>query len=127
MTVTLPDAGKRFMSMQVIDEDHYTPAVVYGAGSHTFTREKIGTRYVSLGVRTLVDPADPEDVEAGPRAAGRDQGRAAGRSRALRGARTGTRRARRRCATRCWCLAATLPDYEAHVRQPGARSIRCGT
>src|SRR5215468_1937377 len=29
VTVTLPDAGERFMSMQVISEDHYTPEVVY--------------------------------------------------------------------------------------------------
>src|SRR5690348_9022956 len=63
VTITLPDAGQRFMSLQVIDEDQYTPEVVYGAGSYTFTREKIGTRYVSLGVRTLVDPSDPEDLD----------------------------------------------------------------
>jgi hypothetical protein len=37
VTVTLPNAGQRFMSMQVIDEDHYTPAVIYGAGTYTFT------------------------------------------------------------------------------------------
>jgi len=29
VTVTLPDAGKRFRSMIVITEDQYTPAVVY--------------------------------------------------------------------------------------------------
>jgi hypothetical protein len=63
VTITLPDAGQRFLSLQVIDEDHYTPAVVYGAGSYTFTREKIGTRYVTLGVRILVNPADPEDLK----------------------------------------------------------------
>jgi hypothetical protein len=63
VTVTLPNAGSRFMSMQVIDQDHYTPAVVYGAGTYTFTKEKIGTRYVSLGVRILVDPADPQDLK----------------------------------------------------------------
>jgi hypothetical protein len=61
--IALPNAGQRFMSMQVIDEDHYTPEVLYGAGTYTFTREKIGTRYVSLGVRILVDPADPEDTK----------------------------------------------------------------
>ena len=27
VTVTLPDPGKRFMSMQLINEDEYTPAV----------------------------------------------------------------------------------------------------
>jgi Protein of unknown function (DUF1254) len=30
VTITLPDAGNRFMSMQVIDEDQYTHAVYYG-------------------------------------------------------------------------------------------------
>jgi hypothetical protein len=62
VTVTLPDAGKRFLSLQVLDEDQYTSQVLYGAGRHTFTRERIGTRYFSLGVRILVDPANPEDV-----------------------------------------------------------------
>jgi hypothetical protein len=63
VTITLPDAGQRFMSLQVIDEDHYTPEVIYGAGTYTFNKEKIGTRYVSLGVRILVDPEDPKDIE----------------------------------------------------------------
>ena len=51
------------MSMQVIDEDQYTPLVAYGAGSHTLTREKSGTRYVLVAIRTLVDPSDPKDVQ----------------------------------------------------------------
>lgn len=63
VTITMPNAGQRFMSMQVIDEDHYTPEAVYGAGSYTFTKDKIGTRYVSLGVRILIDPVDPEDMK----------------------------------------------------------------
>jgi hypothetical protein len=63
VTITLPDPGTRFMSLQVIDEDQYTHGVFYGAGSHTLTRDEIGTRYVLTAVRTLVDPADPKDVE----------------------------------------------------------------
>ena len=51
VTITLPDAGTRFMSMQVIDEDQYTPAVIYAAGDHSFTRQQIGTRYVLFAVR----------------------------------------------------------------------------
>jgi hypothetical protein len=62
-TVTLPEAGKRFMSLQVINEDQYTQAVHYGAGKYPLTREKIGTRYVITAVRTLVDPAQPKDLE----------------------------------------------------------------
>ncbi len=63
-TVTLPDAGGRFMAMQVIDQDHYTPMVVYQAGPHVFTREQIGTRYVLFLVRTFADPNDLAAVHA---------------------------------------------------------------
>src|SRR5271166_3163955 len=41
VTITLPDAGKRFLSMQMIDEDGYTPDVVYGPGSHTLAKKDI--------------------------------------------------------------------------------------
>ena len=61
-TVTLPDAGTRFMSMQVISEDHYVPAVYYKAGAYTLTRDLVGTRYAVVGIRALVDPNDPADV-----------------------------------------------------------------
>jgi hypothetical protein len=63
VTITLPNTGQRFMSLQVIDGEQYSPDVHYGAGRYTFTREKIGTRYVQLGVRMLVDPNDPEDLK----------------------------------------------------------------
>jgi hypothetical protein len=63
VTITLPDPGKRFMSLQVIDEDQYTHGVFYGHGSHALTREEIGTRYVVVAVRTLVDPAKPGDLQ----------------------------------------------------------------
>jgi hypothetical protein len=62
VTITLPDAGPRFMSLQVIDEDQFCPSVVYGAGRYTFAKEQIGTRYISIGVRALVNPADPRDL-----------------------------------------------------------------
>src|ERR1700729_1038625 len=63
VTITLPDAGKRFLSMQVINQDHYVPEVVYGKGSYTLTRDKVGTRYVAVAIRTLVDPGNPADIE----------------------------------------------------------------
>jgi hypothetical protein len=62
VTITLPDAGKRFMSLMVINQDHYALETVYTAGDHTYTREKVGTRYLFVAARTLVDPADPQDV-----------------------------------------------------------------
>lgn len=63
VTITLPNPGKRFMAMQVINEDHYTPMVIYKPGTHTFTRANVGTRYVAAAIRTLVDPNDPADVK----------------------------------------------------------------
>ncbi len=64
VTITLPDAGRRFVSLQVINQDHYTYGVFYKAGRYTLTRQAIGTRYVVVAVRTLVDPNDPADVRA---------------------------------------------------------------
>ena len=61
--VTLPDAGERFMSMEVFNEDHYVVGVEYGSGSRTYTREQIGTRYVLMGIRTFIDPNDPADLD----------------------------------------------------------------
>jgi hypothetical protein len=64
VTIALPDPGKRFLSMQVIDEDEYSFEVVYGSGVHALLKEDIGTRYALAAVRILVDPNDPKDVEA---------------------------------------------------------------
>ena len=63
VTITLPDTGTRFMSLIAIDEDHYVHGVAYGAGHYTFTKDQIGTRYVMVGVRTMVNPADPKDLQ----------------------------------------------------------------
>ncbi|MCX5578575.1 DUF1254 domain-containing protein [Kaistia terrae] len=63
-TITLPDTGKRFISLQVIDEDQYTHAVHYKPGQYTLNKDDIGTRYVVVGIRTLADPGDAEDMKA---------------------------------------------------------------
>lgn len=63
VTFTLPDAGDRFVSALVISQDHFNPAVYYGAGTYTMTRENVGTRYVMVGIRILADPYDPEDMK----------------------------------------------------------------
>ena len=63
VTITLPDAGKRYMGMQVVNQDQYTPATYYGAGTYTLTREAIGTRYAIAVVRFLVDFSNKEDVQ----------------------------------------------------------------
>jgi hypothetical protein len=64
VTITLPDAGARFVSMQIVDEDANTFAVVYGPGATTLTRQAIGTRYALAAVRIFVNAGDPKDVDA---------------------------------------------------------------
>jgi hypothetical protein len=63
VTITLPDAGKRYMSMQLIDQDDYVPAFYYGGGTYTLTKKNVGTRYVLALIRILIDPNNPRDVE----------------------------------------------------------------
>jgi hypothetical protein len=62
VTIALPDAGNRYMGMQVVNQDQYTPATYCGAGTHTLTREMIGTRYAIAVVRFLVDFSNKDDV-----------------------------------------------------------------
>lgn len=61
--ITMPNAGKRFMSMMAMNEDHYIYEVNYTPGNYSFTRPEVGTRYLFIGLRTLVDPADPNDMK----------------------------------------------------------------
>jgi hypothetical protein len=63
VTITLPYAGKRFMSLMVINEDHYVPLVAYDDKPHTLTERELGTRYAVAAVRTFVDPNEPKDVD----------------------------------------------------------------
>jgi len=64
VTIVKPETAGRFQSMQVINQDQYTLAVEYDPGEYTFTRDKIGTRYVMVIFRTFIDANDPADVKA---------------------------------------------------------------
>ncbi len=64
VTLTIPDTKGRFISLQVINEDHSTLGVFYKPGEYTLDRKSVGTRYVVVAFRILVDPKKPGDVEA---------------------------------------------------------------
>jgi len=64
VTITLPDSGKRFMSILVVSEDHYNPIAAFGAGTYTLTKQNVGTRYATVALRTFVDPNDASDLAA---------------------------------------------------------------
>lgn len=55
-TITLPDAGKRYMSLMLVNNDGYVNKVFYGAGAHKLTMEQFDTPFVFAAVRTLANP-----------------------------------------------------------------------
>ena len=61
-TFTVPDAGDRYMSIMVVNEDHYINKVIHEPGEHELTVEEFETPFVNLSVRTLVDASDPADI-----------------------------------------------------------------
>ena len=63
-TLVLPDAGSRYLSAMVVNNDHYINAIYHDPGEYQLSEETFGTRYVLLGVRILIDPGDPADAAA---------------------------------------------------------------
>ncbi len=63
-TVSVPDASERYLSVAVVNEDHFTHQVIHTPGEHRLDPADHGTRYVTLVARVLADPADPADVAA---------------------------------------------------------------
>lgn len=60
--LTVPEANGRYLSVMVINQDHYINQVFHDAGTYHLTAEEFGSPYVGIGVRMLVDPNDPDDV-----------------------------------------------------------------
>lgn len=63
-TVTLPEAGDRYLSAMVVNEDHYINGVLHGAGPHELRQEDHGSRFVAVAARIFLDPEDADDVAA---------------------------------------------------------------
>jgi hypothetical protein len=63
-TVTMPDSAGRYLSVAVVNADHYINQVLHDPGEHRLELADHGTRYVTLVARVLADPADPADISA---------------------------------------------------------------
>jgi len=63
LTITMPDPGDRYMSLQLINQDHSMPASIYGPAKTTITMEDMGSRYILIGIRTFANPNDPADMK----------------------------------------------------------------
>lgn len=63
-TITLPNAGGRYMSVAVLNEDNYTTAVFHTPGSYELTQAEHESAFVVLIARIIVNPNDVEDIRA---------------------------------------------------------------
>jgi hypothetical protein len=62
--ITIPDAGDRYVSVMVVNQDHYVNRVLHDAGTHELRLADHETPWVAVAARILVDPADADDVAA---------------------------------------------------------------
>src|SRR5690348_6580944 len=63
-SLTVADAGERYLSVMVVNEDHFINRVFHKAGRYELTAEEYDSPFVVVAARTLVDPRDPEDLAA---------------------------------------------------------------
>jgi len=63
VTLTVPESGERYLSVMVIDEDHYVKRIFHEPGRYTLTAEEIGTPYAAFGARVLLDETEPGDLD----------------------------------------------------------------
>ena len=61
-TVTVPDARGRYLTVMVVNQDHYINRVFTEPGEYRLTVEEYDTPYALLGARVLVDATDPADI-----------------------------------------------------------------
>lgn len=62
VTITKPET-ERWQSMMLINQDHSILPAIYKSGSYTLTKEEIGTHYVVVIFRTLVNGNAPDDIK----------------------------------------------------------------
>lgn len=63
-SLTLPNAGDRYLSAMIINRDHYINRVIHDPGTHALSVDEFETDYVVLAVRILVYPSDEVDLAA---------------------------------------------------------------
>lgn len=62
--VTVPESGERYVSVMVVDQDHYVDRIFHDPGEYRLAAGDFPTPYVAVAIRILVDPADSDDVRA---------------------------------------------------------------
>lgn len=61
-TVTVPDAGDRYISVMFVNEDHYINRILHEPGTYQLDAAELGSDFVLVAARVLVDPQSDEDI-----------------------------------------------------------------
>jgi hypothetical protein len=61
-TLSVPDAGDRYLSVMVINQDHYINRVFHEAGTYDLTTAEFDTDYVVVAARILFEPGNATDL-----------------------------------------------------------------
>jgi len=62
-SLTIPKLDGRYLSVMVINEDHYINKVYDAAGTYKINMKQFNTPYVTIVARTLVNASDPKDIK----------------------------------------------------------------
>ena len=62
-TLTIPETNGRYVSVMIVNEDHYINKVYHKPGIYKLTMDEFTTPYVMVSIRTLANSSDPEDVK----------------------------------------------------------------
>lgn len=63
-TLTVPEVGGRYISVMLVNQEHFINRVIHQAGTYTLNARELGSDFVCAAARILVDPEDPADVAA---------------------------------------------------------------
>lgn len=60
--LVIPDVGERYLSVMIVNQDHFINKVFHAPGSYALTVADFDTDFVMVTARILVDPENPDDV-----------------------------------------------------------------
>ena len=63
-TLTVPAFGDRYLSVMVVNQDHYINEIWHEPGTYRLSMEQFDTPYVAVVARVLIDASDLDDVAA---------------------------------------------------------------
>jgi hypothetical protein len=61
-TITIPEHDDRYMSVMIVNRDHYINEIFHESGDHRLGIDRHETPHVAVAARVLIDSSDPADV-----------------------------------------------------------------